>query len=100
LNTTNIVRVVSTQSVSSTATSYILSWLKSVGGTADVLGITGYFDCGGLGSSSNSGHSALLNVSQVFSACYNDIPNIVKSSLNMIKMAAQYNLSVQTYEGS
>ena len=63
-----LVKILSTWTISPSATRTILSW-KNASKYATVVAVAPYFDCGSLGSPSNTGTTAVMTVSQVLSAC-------------------------------
>ena len=95
----SLVRIVSTFSLSTSASESILSWFKQSGGEAEVLGVAGYFDCGGLGNANKVATTAVMTVDQVLEACSNDLPNVVNTLKNQKAVAVKYGLALQTYEG-
>ncbi len=94
----SLVKVMSTFTVAQYATKEILSWMKRVNGSADVLGVAGYWDCGGLGGSSHVAKTALMSVNEVLQACVNDLPNVMSYLKMQQRLASTYGMKLQTYE--
>jgi len=98
-NQFNLVRVLSTFTASTYATNIIVSYFNQIGGKADVLGITAYFDCGEAGNSVNAHLTAQKSVQDILSMCMNDVGNQVSQLQKIIAIGKKNNLTVQTYEG-
>jgi hypothetical protein len=73
--------------------------LSQIGGKADALGVTAYFDCKQAGNSANAPFTALKTVTDVLTMCTSDVANQVKSLLKIVQIARKFNLTIQTYEG-
>jgi hypothetical protein len=93
-----IVKVLGTFTISPIATREILSW-KNAYTNASVLAIAPYFDCGNLGSPSNSAKTSILSVAQVLHSCRDTMP-IVKDYIAAVKEVTKLynNFPIMTYE--
>lgn len=94
-----IVRVLSTFTASTYATNIIISYLNQIGGKADTLGITAYFDCKQAGSGANAPFTAQKSIQDILAMCTSDIFNQVTDLLRIVKIAKNFNMTIQTYEG-
>eukprot|EP01041_Mallomonas_annulata_P002765 gene2765-5448_t len=93
-----LVRVLSTWTISTYATTAILTW-KNAYKHADMVAIAPYFDCGMLGSSSNAGKSALMSVSDVLATCQSSMSAVATNYvIPIVKLSRRYNLTIGTYE--
>jgi len=90
-------KVLSTWTISTAATTEIVTW-KSAWKKASVVAVAPYFDCGSLGSPSNSALISTKTVSQVVALCNATMPSIVPQVSAIATIARKYNLSLTTYE--
>jgi len=91
--------VLSTQVVSPSITNEILSW-KNASEHADFVGVGAYFDCGGLGSSSNAPiTAATMDVDDVLNACSEAMAmDVVAPLTNLAGIAEEHGVELITYE--
>lgn len=94
------VRVLSTQTASPYVTNNIVSYFNQIGGKADALGITAYFDCNQAGSAVNAPFTAQKSVQDVLTMCKTDLVNQVTALKTIVEIGEKFNMTVQTYEGS
>lgn len=85
-----LVRVLSTFTVSPSVTRTLLSWLQRLGGEADAVGVTGYFDCGTIGDT----QAVTMTETDVHRMCIQGIPRTLAVFDEQRKAIQQANKSL------
>ena len=90
-----LVNVLSTFTISPSATRTILSW-KNASKYAHVVGVAPYFDCNSLGN--DAAAASLMNVTGAINRCLNTMNSVFTTVSAIVSVATSFGLPVMTYE--